>query len=66
MSKYSADFETSTPKWLDIDGESRVWAYSICEIGNPDNFIYGNNIEDFFSWCFRDKRKNDTLYFHNL
>lgn len=66
MSKYSADFETSTPKWLDKDGESRVWAYSICEIGNPDNFIYGNNIEDFFSWCFRDKRKNDTLYFHNL
>ena len=66
MAKYTADFETSTPKWLSIDGYSRVWAYAICEIGNPENFIYGNNIEDFFSWCFKDKRKNHTLYFHNL
>lgn len=66
MSKYTADFETSTESWLIIDGETRVWAFSICEIGNPTNFIYGNNIDDFFKWCFRDKRKNDTLYFHNL
>ena len=66
MSKYTADFETSTESWLSKDSETRVWAYAICEIGNPDNFIYGNNIEDFFKWCFRDKRKNDTLYFHNL
>ena len=66
MAKYTADFETSTPKWLSIDGYSRVWAYAICEIGNPDNFIYGNNIDDFFSWCFKDKRKNHVLYFHNL
>lgn len=66
MSKYTADFETSTPKWLDIDSESRVWAYAICEIGNPKNFIYGNSIDDFFKWCFRNPRKNDTLYFHNL
>lgn len=66
MSKYTADFETSTPEWLSIDKETRVWAYAICEIGNPDNFIYGNNIEDFFNWCFRNKRKNDKLYFHNL
>ena len=66
MAKYTADFETSTPKWLSIDNESRVWAYAICEIGNPENFIYGNNIEDFFNWCFKDKRKNHILYFHNL
>ena len=66
MSKFTADFETSTPKWLERDGYSRVWAYAICEIGNPENFIYGNNIEDFFKWCFKDKRKNHTLYFHNL
>ena len=66
MSKYTADFETSTESWVQKDGESRVWAYAICEIGNPINFIYGTNIDDFFKWCFRDKRKNDTLYFHNL
>ena len=65
MSKYTADFETSTGKWLEKDGYSRVWAWAIYEIGN-DNFTYGNSIDTFFDWCFRDKRKNDTLYFHNL
>ena len=29
--------------------DCRVWA--LCEIGNTDNFIYGNNIEDFIKWC---------------
>ena len=66
MSKYTADFETSTGKWLSKDNETRVWAWAVSEIGNPDNFIYGNDIKDFFNWCFRDKRKNDTIYFHNL
>ena len=66
MSKYTADFETSTPEWLSKDSETRVWAWAICEIDNPENFIYGNNLDDFFGWCFRNKRKNDTLYFHNL
>ena len=66
MSKFTADFETSTESWLKYDGESRVWAYAICEIGNPDNFIYGNSIEDFFKWCFKAGRNNYTLYFHNL
>lgn len=45
--------------------DCRVWAYSICEIGNPDNFIYGNNIEDFMKFC-QNKRENYVLYFHNL
>ena len=54
--KFTADFETSTPSWLKIDGEARVWAYAICEIGNPDNFIYGNNIDDFIKWCFHDNK----------
>lgn len=66
MSKYTADFETSTPKWLEKDGETRVWAWAVSEIGNHENFMYGNSIDTFFEWCFRNKRKNDTLYFHNL
>lgn len=45
--------------------ECRVWAYAICEIGNTDNFIFGNNIEDFIKWCEKVKG-NPTLYFHNL
>lgn len=65
MSKFTADFETSTPKWLEKDTETRVWAWAIHEIGG-DMFTYGNSIDTFFEWCFKDKRKNHTLYFHNL
>lgn len=58
--KFTADFETTT----DIN-DCRVWAYAICEIGNPENFIYGNSIEDFIKWCSK-KDENYILYFHNL
>lgn len=58
---YTADFETNVS-----EEDCRVWAYAICEIGNPDNFIYGNSIEDFIKWCFNDKKENYSLYFHNL
>lgn len=65
MSKYTADFETSTkPSYLK-DGRVRVWAYAICEIGNPDNFIYGNSLDDFMEIC-ADPKENATYYFHNL
>ena len=65
MRKFTADFETSTPEWLIKDEKARVWAYSICEIDNTDNFIYGNNIEDFMKFC-ANTRQNYLLYFHNL
>jgi len=55
-----ADFETTT-----LEEDCRVWAYGICEIGNPDNFIYGNDIDDFMRIC-ADKQENSTYYFHNL
>ena len=58
--KFAADFETTT----DIN-DCRVWAYSLCEIGKPDNFLYGNNIEDFIKFCANPK-ENYVLYFHNL
>ena len=58
--KYTADFETNNSVT-----ECRVWAYAICEIGNIDNFIYGNNIDDFIKWCEKVKG-NPTLFFHNL
>lgn len=60
MSKmYTADFETTTD-----ENDCRVWAYGICDINNPEDFIYGNNIADFISWC--RKGENKTLFFHNL
>ena len=58
MRKFTADFETNTG-----ENNCRVWAYGICEIGNFDNFIYGNNIEDFIKFC-SDKKENYILYFH--
>lgn len=60
MRKFTADFETTTNEY-----DCRVWAYALCEIGNVDNFIYGNNIDDFIKWCANPK-ENYTLYFHNL
>lgn len=60
MRCFTADFETTTnPK------DCRVWAYAICEIGDTDNFQYGNNIDDFMNWCAYD-RQNFKIYFHNL
>lgn len=59
MKKFTADFETTT----DLD-DCRVWAWAVCEIGNFDNFKYGNSIEDFLHFC--SGRENYTLYFHNL
>ena len=56
---FTADFETTT----DVS-DCRVWAYGICEIGNEDNFFYGNNMDDFFRFC--SGKENHTLYFHNL
>ncbi len=58
--KFTADFETTTD-----EEDCRVWAYALCEVGNVDNFIYGNNIEDFIKFC-SNKKENYQLYFHNL
>ena len=57
--KFAADFETTTDE-LDC----RVWAWGICEIGNPNYFKYSNDIDDFFQYC--EASENSTLYFHNL
>ena len=59
MRRFTADFETTTD-----ENDCRVWAYAICEIGNINNFIYGNNIDDFIEFCM--KKENYVLYFHNL
>lgn len=58
MLRYCADFETITnPE------DCRVWAYAIAEVGNIDNFHYGNSIDDFMEFI----EKNQAIYyFHNL
>ncbi len=60
MKKFASDFETNVS-----ETDCRVWAYALCEIGNPDNFIYGNSIDNFIKFC-QNKRENYVLYFHNL
>lgn len=60
MRKFTADFETTVD-----ETDCRVWAYALCEIGNIDNFLYGNNIDDFIKFC-KNKRENYIIYFHNL
>lgn len=56
----TADFETTTKA-----DDCRVWAYGICEIGNPNNFLFGNSMDSFMMFCM-NKRENHVLYFHNL
>lgn len=58
--KWSADFETTTD-----ENDCRVWAYSLSNIDDPEQFLYGNSIEDFMDWCANPK-ENYTLYFFNL
>ena len=45
MRKFIADFETT----MDVDNY-HMWAFAIFEIGNTNNFIYGNNIVDFIEF----------------
>ena len=59
MALFTADFETTTDPT-----DCRVWACGICEIGNPDNFIYMNDIDGFIEWA--RKQRKVTTYFHNL
>lgn len=60
LGTFIADFETTTNK-----NDCRVWAYALCEVGNEENLIIGNNINDFMSWC-SNKRENHVILFHNL
>lgn len=59
MTLFTADFETTTDPT-----DCRVWACGICEIGNPDNFTYMNDIDGFIEWA--RKQHKATTYFHNL
>ena len=60
MRQFTADFETTTDP-----EDCRVWAYALCNIDDPEDFIYGNNIEEFMNFCAY-KRENFKLWFHNL
>lgn len=57
---WSADLETTTD-----ENDCRVWAYSLSNVENPDEFLYGKSLDELFEWCCEAK-ENYTLYFFNL
>lgn len=57
---YAGDFETTTD-----ENDARVWAYSLCNIEDYTEFIYGTSIEEFFKFC-EDYQHNYKIWFHNL
>ena len=57
---YAGDFETTTD-----ENDCRVWAYSLCNVEDPTEFIYGTSIEEFFEIC-ADYSHNYKIWFHNL
>lgn len=59
VKRFTADFETTTD-----ENDCRVWAWSICEIGHPENFYYGNDIATIFD--FFQNNGNAKYYYHNL
>lgn len=60
MKTFTADFETTTD-----ENDCRVWAWGICSVDDPEDFIYGNDIETFIDWC-SSWHHNYKLLFHNL
>lgn len=56
--KFTADFETTTDP-----EDCRVWAYACMDIYNHDDYLTGNDIEEFMQWC---QVINADVYFHNL
>lgn len=60
MKRFTADFETAT--WC--DDETWVWAWSLCDIDNPNHVEVGNSIESFFERI--EKENNPLILFHNL
>ena len=63
--EYCCDFETTSLKQYEIEGETRVYLYKIVDLKTGKKEHYGVNIEDFIQYIFTE---NDILkvYFHNL
>ena len=57
---FVADFETTT-----TEDATHVWAWAVCEVGNPENIEIGNTIDTFMEWC-RTQPDNPKVFFHNL
>jgi hypothetical protein len=65
MRKFVADFETTIPPLDDPNPITRVWHWGVTEIGVPNTFGWGTDIDSFMDWCMY-RRSNILVYFHNL
>ena len=57
---FTADFETTTDP-----NDCRVWAWAMCEIGDTDNFEYGNSIDSMFEYI-KSIEGNHKIFWHNI
>lgn len=60
---YTADFETTTEKNLEIDGEVRVWLWTVVSLDRKEKY-YGRDIEEFF--ILIEEKEITKIWFHNL
>ena len=61
---YCADFETTSLKQYELEGETRVYLYKIVSLDNSISNI-GISINDFFNFI-NNLDKYSIIYFHNL
>lgn len=61
---YTADFETTTEKFYNENGYTKVWLWAIAN-SEGHMIAHGETIESFMIYC-RDNLNNSIIYFHNL
>lgn len=62
MSRWTADFETTTQK-----DDCRVWAWIVVNVDKPEEYLTGNDISTFIDFLGAKKYgKSKKLWFHNL
>ena len=59
-----ADFETTSEKFYNENGYTKVWLYAICD-SEGEMVKIGDSIEDFIDTC-STKLIGKKIYFHNL
>lgn len=61
---YVADFETTSERYYNEHGYTKVWLWAICD--NEDTIVSnGETIEEFICYC-KTHLTGKTIYFHNL
>ena len=62
---FTCDFETTSEKFYNENGFTKVWLWGIVE-SETEEFYYGETIETFLDTCLKIFNRWCTYYFHNL